>query len=71
MTFGFAGKNGVRSSDNKECQQILDVFFAHGHKEIDTARAYAEGTAEQVSPRPTPPPAVFVQLVPPTGLVAT
>lgn len=49
MTFGEAGKNGVRTSDLKDCQEILDIFFDHGHKEIDTARVYAEGTTETVS----------------------
>ncbi|KAI0807306.1 Aldo/keto reductase [Fomes fomentarius] len=46
MTFGEAGKNGVRTSDLRDCQEILDIFFNHGHKEIDTARVYAEGTTE-------------------------
>ncbi|KAL7283337.1 hypothetical protein ACG7TL_002766 [Trametes sanguinea] len=46
MTMGEAGKNGVRTSDPKECQEILDTFFKHGHTELDTARVYAEGTTE-------------------------
>ncbi|EIN07394.1 Aldo/keto reductase [Punctularia strigosozonata HHB-11173 SS5] len=46
MTIGEAGKNGVRNADKKECQEILDVFFNHGHSELDTARMYAEGTTE-------------------------
>lgn len=49
MTMGEPGKNGVRTSDLKECQEILDVFFSHGHKELDTARTYAEGTTEKAS----------------------
>lgn len=49
MTIGEPGKNGVRNDDKKECQEILDVFFNHGHREIDTARVYAEGTTEAVS----------------------
>ncbi|KAH0832879.1 Aldo keto reductase [Lanmaoa asiatica] len=48
MTIGFEGKNGVRTSSLTECQEILDVFFEHGHSELDTARMYAEGTTEQV-----------------------
>lgn len=48
MTFGFEGKNGVRTSKEQDCQEILDVFFSHGHKELDTARVYAEGTTEEV-----------------------
>ncbi|EJF65791.1 Aldo/keto reductase [Dichomitus squalens LYAD-421 SS1] len=46
MTIGEPGKNGVRTSDLKEAQEIIDVFFEHGHKELDTARVYAEGTTE-------------------------
>ncbi|KAI0709123.1 Aldo/keto reductase [Earliella scabrosa] len=46
MTMGEPNKNGVRTSDLKECQEILDAFFSHGHKELDTARMYAEGTTE-------------------------
>ena len=49
MTLGEVGKSGVRTSDLKECQEILDTFFEHGHKELDTARIYAEGTTESVS----------------------
>ncbi len=52
MTMGEAGKNGVRTADPKECQEILDTFFSHGHKEIDTARMYAEGTTEPVCALP-------------------
>ncbi|KAF4608426.1 hypothetical protein EYR40_000771 [Pleurotus pulmonarius] len=48
MTFGFEGKNGVRTSKEQDCQEILDVFFGHGHKELDTARVYAEGTTEEL-----------------------
>ncbi len=48
MTFGFEGKNGVRTSKEQDCQEILDVFFGHSHKELDTARVYAEGTTEEV-----------------------
>lgn len=52
MTMGEAGKNGVRTADLKECQEILDTFFSHGHKELDTARVYAEGTTEPVRTLP-------------------
>ncbi|KAH7913812.1 NADP-dependent oxidoreductase domain-containing protein [Hygrophoropsis aurantiaca] len=48
MTFGFEGKNGVRTSSLTDCQEILDIFFNHGYTELDTARMYAEGTTEQV-----------------------
>ncbi|KAH9842788.1 Aldo/keto reductase [Rhodofomes roseus] len=46
MTMGEQGKNGVRTSDLGECQEIIDVLFKHGHRELDTARMYAEGTTE-------------------------
>ncbi|KAH7881747.1 NADP-dependent oxidoreductase domain-containing protein [Phlebopus sp. FC_14] len=48
MTLGFEGKNGTRISSIEQCQETLDVFFGHGHSELDTARMYAEGTTEQV-----------------------
>jgi aflatoxin B1 aldehyde reductase len=40
MAFGFEGKNGLT-------QEILDVFFGHGHSELDTAWMYAEGTTDR------------------------
>lgn len=49
MTIGEKGKNGVRNYDPNECQEIIDTFRRHGHKELDTARMYAEGTTEPVS----------------------
>lgn len=48
MTMGFPGVDAVRNTDLKECQEILDVFFDHGHTELDTARVYGSGTTEQV-----------------------
>ncbi|KAG8967048.1 hypothetical protein FRC03_010796 [Tulasnella sp. 419] len=48
MTFGIAGKSGVRTSDTKECQKLVDAFLAHGHSEIDTSRMYGDGTTEEV-----------------------
>ncbi|KAJ3966935.1 Aldo/keto reductase [Lentinula raphanica] len=48
MTMGFPGKNGVRTSDLDECQNIIDIFLQHGHSELDTARMYAEGTTEEL-----------------------
>ena len=45
---GEQGKPLVRTYNQDENQQILDVFFSHGHTEIDTARLYAEGTTEPV-----------------------
>ncbi|KDQ14282.1 hypothetical protein BOTBODRAFT_32757 [Botryobasidium botryosum FD-172 SS1] len=46
MTFGEAGKMGVRTSDLAECQKVLDVYFAHGGRELDTARLYGQMTTE-------------------------
>lgn len=48
MVLGFPGTNGVRISDPKECQKVIDVFLQYGHKELDTARVYADGTTEQM-----------------------
>lgn len=48
MTIGVQGKNGVRNHEMSECQEIIDVFYSHGHRELDTARVYAEGTTEEV-----------------------
>ncbi|TDL27512.1 Aldo/keto reductase [Rickenella mellea] len=47
MTIGQEGKNGVRNHGMSECQEIIDTFYKHGHREFDTARMYAEGTTEQ------------------------
>lgn len=30
-----------------ECASILDVFQSHGHDEVDTARIYGDGSAEE------------------------
>ena len=48
MTIGVQGKNGVRNHEMSECQEIIDVFYSHGHRELDTARVYAEGTTDEV-----------------------
>ncbi len=34
MTFGAAGKEGARVHEIKDIEAILDVFQAHGHKEV-------------------------------------
>ncbi|KAF8061521.1 Aldo/keto reductase [Lyophyllum atratum] len=47
MTFGAPGTSGARVHDLKDVEAILDVFRAHGHTEIDTARIYAGGTSEE------------------------
>lgn len=33
--------------DLGDCAKILDVFQAHGHKEVDTARVYGGGSSEE------------------------
>nr|GAT45964.1 predicted protein [Mycena chlorophos] len=48
MTFGEAGTNNVRVTDLKDIEAILDVFLSHGHRELDTARVYGDGTSEKV-----------------------
>ncbi|OSD03823.1 Aldo/keto reductase [Trametes coccinea BRFM310] len=47
MTFGEPGKEGARVHDLKDVEAILDVFQAHGHYEVDTARTYCGGTSEE------------------------
>lgn len=47
MTFGEEGTECARIHDLKEVENILDVFQAHGHTEIDTARMYCGGTSEE------------------------
>ncbi|KAI9203020.1 Aldo/keto reductase [Polychytrium aggregatum] len=46
MTFG-TGVGG-RINDLAVIQEILDLFHAHGHTEIDTARMYCQGNTEEV-----------------------
>lgn len=46
MTFGTPGIEGVRVTTIEGVNEILDVFQAHGHKEIDTARNYGAGSSE-------------------------
>ena len=40
MTFGEAGKDGARVHDLKDVEAILDVFQAHGHKEVSKTYIY-------------------------------
>lgn len=42
-----AGAEQARVHDLKDCAKILDVFQAHGHNEIDTARVYGGGSSEE------------------------
>ncbi|TVY85346.1 Aflatoxin B1 aldehyde reductase member [Lachnellula suecica] len=46
MTFGEEGTEQARVHDKADCAAILDIFQAHGHNEVDTARFYGEGTSE-------------------------
>jgi len=46
-TFGEIEK-GARIADPKVVDQILDVFVAHGHSEIDNSRQYCAGTSEEM-----------------------
>jgi aflatoxin B1 aldehyde reductase len=48
MTFGKAGIEQARVHDLKTAGAILDVFQKHGHSEVDTARAYGNGTSEEM-----------------------
>ncbi|PWN45681.1 Aldo/keto reductase [Ceraceosorus guamensis] len=47
MTFGAAGQEQARVHGLQDQQAILDVFAKHGHKEVDTARVYGNGTSEE------------------------
>lgn len=47
MTFGEKGTEQARVFEIKDIEAILDIFQSHGHTEVDTARAYGEGTSEQ------------------------
>ncbi|CAK5275984.1 unnamed protein product [Mycena citricolor] len=47
MTFGAPGTLGARLSDIKDIEAIIDEFLSHGHREIDAARVYGNGTNEQ------------------------
>jgi aflatoxin B1 aldehyde reductase len=47
MTFGRAGTAQARVTSLSECGAILDIFQAHGHTGIDTARYYGSGTSEE------------------------
>ncbi|PVG04151.1 Aldo/keto reductase [Serendipita vermifera] len=48
MTFGKEGAESVRTTSLDEMRDILDIFQKHGHKEVDTARIYTDGTCEEV-----------------------
>ncbi|KAG2368644.1 NADP-dependent oxidoreductase domain-containing protein [Suillus spraguei] len=39
---------GGRINTVEDAQKIIDVFTSHGHRQIDTARAYGGGTSEEI-----------------------
>lgn len=41
------GAEQARVHDLQDCAKILDVFQAHGHNEVDTARVYGGGSSEE------------------------
>lgn len=47
MTIGKAGMEGIRVSDHKDVNKMLDIFQSHGHNEIDNARLYGGGSSEE------------------------
>ncbi|KAF3765558.1 Aldo/keto reductase [Cryphonectria parasitica EP155] len=47
MTLGKEGSEQGRVHSLEDCTKILDVFQAHGHNEIDTARLYSGGSSEE------------------------
>jgi aflatoxin B1 aldehyde reductase len=47
MTFGKEGAEQSRVHTLEDCSAILDIFQAHGHNEVDTARVYGEGSSEE------------------------
>ena len=47
MTFGKPGAEQTRLHSLPACSAILDVFQRRGHREIDTARFYGEGSSEE------------------------
>lgn len=46
MTFGKAGAEQARVHDHATASAILDTFRSHGHRDVDTASSYGEGTSE-------------------------
>jgi aflatoxin B1 aldehyde reductase len=48
MTFGKPNTLGSRVHTPSEAGAIIDIFQAHNHSEIDTARIYGDGTTESI-----------------------
>ncbi len=57
MTFGEVGKKGARVHDLKDVEEILDVFQAHGHKEVISAVLALQVTYSLVDTHRSTPPA--------------
>lgn len=51
MTLGDEGKEQARVFSPAAVNEILEIFAAHGHDELDTARMYGEGTSERMLSR--------------------
>jgi len=48
MSFGAKGMLQSRVHNLEDAGALLDVFQKYGHKRVDTARLYSEGTSEQM-----------------------
>ncbi|KAI3340084.1 Aldo/keto reductase [Ustulina deusta] len=49
MSFGAPNTRGLPHINNiEQATQLLEVFQRHGHDELDSARAYGEGTTEEL-----------------------
>ncbi|VDB87118.1 unnamed protein product [Peniophora sp. CBMAI 1063] len=48
MTFGYEGTDGGRLHTPEAVSEVLDVFQKHGHKEVDSARFYCNGSSEEL-----------------------
>ncbi|CAI7677947.1 unnamed protein product [Penicillium pancosmium] len=48
MTFGNPNTLGARVHEKEDAALILDTFQSHGHKEVDTARIYGDGSCEEM-----------------------
>ncbi|CAK5263006.1 unnamed protein product, partial [Mycena citricolor] len=47
MTFGAPGTFHARVTDLKDVEAIIDEFLSRGHRELDAARVYGDGTNEE------------------------
>lgn len=63
MTFGAVGKEGTRVHDIKDIEAILDVFQAHGHKEVSYKASKGGSGLSIIDVRSTPLAATVVERV--------